>query len=456
MLPAMLTEPSTLARSKSSSPRRSLTLMLHAAFGLASLGLLGAGCATAPPAAALPEPQALSATAGLPDPLVTLAGQPVTTARQWNEIRRPELKRLFEHYVYGSLPPRPAQFKANLLGEHHDFLNGRATLKLVRLVCGPGAGPQIDLMVVVPNRRPASAPLFLVMNFCGNQAVTADDRVPLPRSWVPDRCPGVTNHHPTAAARGADAGNWPLEEIISRGYGFATFYHGDVDPDRPDVSEGIYAWLAGGDPNANRPADRGTIAAWAWGFHRCVDYLINDPDVDPKRIAAVGHSRNGKTALLAAAFDERIAMAFPHQAGCGGTAPSRGKVGESVKAINDRFPHWFNARFKAFNESPERLPVDQHELMALCAPRPLLISAAEQDQWANPAGQFEMARAATPVYKLLGASGIEDTSLPPLHQLVGGHLAYYLRAGRHSMTAADWQVFLQFADRHWQPATSRP
>lgn len=456
MLAPMLTESSTLARSKPSRPRRALPLSLYAATGLAAIVAVFGGCATTPPAAALPEPQSLSATAGLPDVCLTLAGQRVTTARQWNEIRRPELKRLFEHYVYGSLPPRPAQFETMLLGESRDFLNGGATLKLVRLVCGPGAGPQIDLMVVVPNRRSAPVPVFLVMNFCGNQAVTADDRVPLPRSWVPDRCAGVTNNHPTAAARGADAGNWPLEDIISRGYGFATFYHGDVDPDRPDVSEGVYAWLAGGDPRLNRAADRGTIAAWAWGFHRCVDYLVKDRDVDAKRIAVVGHSRNGKTALLAAALDERIAMAFPHQAGCGGTAPSRGKVGESVKAINDRFPHWFNARFKAFNEAPERLPVDQHELMALCAPRPLLISAAEQDQWSNPAGQFEMARAATPVYKLLGARGIEETSMPPLHQLVGGQLAYYIRAGRHSMTGADWRVFLEFADRHWRPAAGRP
>jgi hypothetical protein len=177
---------------------------------------------------------------------------------------------------------------------------------------------------------------------------------------------------------------------------------------------------------------------------------VKDSEVDRDRIAVVGHSRNGKTALLAAALDERIAMAFPHQAGCGGTAPSRSNVGESVKAINTRFPHWFNAWFKEFNDAPERLPIDQHCLIALCAPRPVLISAAQEDQWSNPAGQFEMARAASPVYELLGSRGLSATVQPPLGTLVSSPLGYYIREGRHSMTADDWRVFLDFADRQWK------
>jgi hypothetical protein len=143
-------------------------------------------------------------------------------------------------------------------------------------------------------------------------------------------------------------------------------------------------------------------------------------------------------------------MAFPHQAGCGGTAPSRGKVGESVKAINDRFPHWFNGEFKTFNSATEQLPFDQHELVALCAPRPVLFSCAEGDQWSNPAGQFEVLQGANPVYQLLGAKGLTATTVPPFGQLAdGGRLGYYIREGRHSMTADDWRVFLNFADKQW-------
>ena len=261
--------------------------------------------------------------------------------------------------------------------------------------------------------------------------------------------------------------DWPLAEIVRRGYALATFYSGDVDPDRSEVSTGLYAWLAGGDPARNNPTNRGTIAAWAWGFHRCVDYLVTDRDIDPHRIASLGHSRNGKTALLAAAFDERIAMVFPHQAGCGGTAPSRGKVGESVQAINERFPHWFNAEFKKFNDAPERLPFDQNCLVALCAPRPILFSAAQGDQWANPAGQYQVLQAADSVYRLLGVQGINEgmenmdgsaasgSGSPPVGKLVGRRLGYYLREGKHSMTPDDWRIFLDFADKQWGKLQNR-
>jgi hypothetical protein len=388
--------------------------------------------------------------AALPDPLVMLDGRPVTTRTQWVKERRPELQALFQRYMYGAIPPKPAHVSARTLGEYHDFLGGKATLKLVSLETGPTKAPRIDLMLVVPNERTGPVPVFLAMDFCGNHALTADPRVPLARGWLGELCKGCTNNSATEATRGSQAADWPLAEIVRRGYALAAFCSGDVDSDRKEVSDGIYAWLAGGDPARNNPTNRGTIAAWAWGFHRCVDYLVTEPGVDAHRIAALGHSRNGKTALLAAAFDERIAIAFPHQAGCGGSAPSRGKTGESVKAINDYFPHWFNAQFKQFNDAPERLPFDQNCLVALCAPRPVLLSAAEGDQWANPAGQFQVLQAADPVYRFLGAKGLAAKEIPPLGQLVASPLGYYVREGKHSMTTNDWAVFMNFADRQWR------
>jgi dienelactone hydrolase len=397
-----------------------------------------------------PEPSALPSQAALPDPLVMLDGRRVTSRDQWFKERRPELKALFQHYMYGAIPPKPDHVKATKLGEYHDFLAGNATLKLVRLEMGSGKAPQIDLMLVVPNERPGSAPVFLAMDFCGNHALTADPRVPLARSWLGNNCKGCTNNAATEAARGSQAADWPLAEIVRRGYALAVFYSGDMDPDRQEVSEGIYAWLAGSDQSKNNPTNRGTISAWAWGFHRCVDYLVTEPAVDSHRIAALGHSRNGKTALLAAAFDERIAIAFPHQAGCGGSAPSRGKTGESVKVINDQFPHWFNAQFKQFNDAPERLPFDQNCLVALCAPRPVLFSAAEGDQWANPAGQFQVLQAADPVYHFLGSEGLAAKEPPPQRQLVTSPLGYYVREGKHSMTPDDWAIFMNFADSQWR------
>ncbi len=432
------------------SPRRA-TLLFMAALITASTAF--ATTNSFPPFAALPK------QAALPDPLVMMDGTKVASQAKWNDQRRPELRRLFQHYVYGTLPPTPGVALAVLEREDHDFLDGQATLKIVTLSSELTNAPRIDLMVVIPNAPPPSGasnyPVFLALNFCGNHALTKDPRVPLARSWMGKGCPGCTNNVATEDARGSQATNWPLAEMVRRGYAFAAFYQGDVDPDQAEASTGIYAALANGNSAVNNPTNRGTIAAWAWGFRRCVDYLEMDPRLNPKRIAVVGHSRNGKAAMLAAAFDQRIAMAFPHQAGCGGTAPSRGKVGESVKAINSRFPHWFNAKFKEFNDEPDRLPIDQNCLVALCAPRPVLFSVAEDDQWSNPSGQFDVLLAADPVYRFLGSEGLATKQMPPLRTLISSPLGFYIREGKHSMTVGDWTVFMDFADKQWYESAKR-
>ena len=197
------------------------------------------------------------------------------------------------------------------------------------------------------------------------------------------------------------------------------------------------------------PHDWGTIAAWAWGIHRAVDYLVTDKDWTPSASPSSAIRGLGKTALLAAAMDERIAMAIPHQAGCGGTAPSRGKVGESVKRINDVFPHWFNDEFTQFNEQVDKLPFDQNCLVALVAPRPVLFANAVEDEWANPAGQFEVLKAADPVYRFLGAGGLDAKEMPANGKLVDSTLGYFIRPGKHSMALVDWQAFWDFADKHF-------
>jgi hypothetical protein len=198
--------------------------------------------------------------------------------------------------------------------------------------------------------------------------------------------------------------------------------------------------------------DAATIMLWAWGFHRVVDFLERSAKdvVDPKRIAVVGHSRNGKTALVAGAFDERIAVVIPLQAGCGGTAPSRtaDSRAESVKRINTSFPHWFCGNFKLFNDDTSKLPFDQHCLIALCAPRPVLLPNAEEDLWANPSGQFELLQAASPVYKLLGVDGLAAGARPEMNKLTDSPLGYFIRPGKHAMTRPDWEVFLTYCDKH--------
>lgn len=399
-------------------------------------------------AADFPEPSKLPSNIDLPNPLVMMDGRSITNETGWRHQRRPELKSLFQHYMYGELPPKPDSVEVKKLGEYNDLFDGKATMRLVRLELGTNGAPAIDVILVIPNQGRGPHPIFVGMNFCGNHALLPDTRIPLARSWLYSSCKGCVDGKATEAARGSQTGDWGIERIVSRGYAFAGFCSNDVDSDRADISDGLTAWLAKKSGKTGNASHRGTIGSWAWGYHRVVDYLMSEVEVDPIRIAVVGHSRNGKTALLAAALDERIALAIPHQAGCGGTAPSRGKIGESVKQINDRFPHWFNERFKAFNDSTDRLPFDQHSLVALMAPRPVLLSNAVEDQWANPDGQFEVLKAAEPVYKLLRAPRMEELTKPQTGKLLNARLGYFIRSGKHSMNAEDWGAFLDFADRH--------
>jgi hypothetical protein len=408
--------------------------MKHEIF-LTALVLLPALCSWAapdfPPAAQLPpKPDP-------PDPLVMFNGEPVATRQQWIDQRRPELKALFQHYMYGWFPP-PLEVRGTVTHRDPNFFGGKATLKLINLKFGPAEAPEIHLMMVVPNHRSGPAPIFLGMNFNGNHALVTDTHVPLPASGPQER--------------GTQVRVWELEHSIDRGYAVATYFCGDVEPDKTNAQGGVRETIRV--PKA--ADDWGTLAAWAWGMQRAVDYLARDADIDPQRIAVVGHSRLGKACILAAAFDERIALAIPLQAGCGGTAPSRGHVGESIKRINTSFPHWFNDVFKEFNDQPERLPFDQDSLISLCAPRPVLLGAAVEDTWANPEGAFDMLRSADKVYRFLGVEGLSATTMPALNTLVDGNLGYFIRPGKHSMTKEDWKYFLDFADKHLGKKGSAP
>jgi cyclophilin family peptidyl-prolyl cis-trans isomerase len=386
-----------------------------------------------PPADKLPEQKAF------PDPLKMLDGTAVRTKEEWEKKRKPELKELFQHYMYGYLPA-PRKVEAKVEREDDKALGGKAVLKEITLSIAGVPTAKIHLLLVVPKERKGPAPVFVGMNFKGNHALLDDPAIRLPTAWM-YAGDGVKDNKATEAGRGKEKNVWALDQAIDRGYAVATFYSGDVDPDRKEVRGGLRPFI-------DKDGKAGTIAAWAWGIHRVVDYLVTNPDLDKKRICVVGHSRLGKTALLAAAFDERIALAIPHQAGCGGTAPSRGKVGESVKRINTVFPHWFNDEFKKFNDHPERLPFDQNCLAALVAPRPLLFSNSVEDTWANPDGQFEVLKGAEPVYRLLKAGGLAAKTKPEVSVLSAGALGYYIRPGKHSMTREDWKVFLDFADKH--------
>ena len=397
-----------------------------------------------------PDISLLRSQPELPDPLVMLDGTRITNQADWRSMRRPELRNLFQHYMYGFLPRKPERWIVEtVLFSDPTFLEEKATISESRLAFfGPDLKQRIHVLLVVPNHRTEPAPVFVGMNFCGNHALAKHPLIHIPESWVYKTCGGSEKEHATEKGRGTQAEDWNLDLIIDRGYALAAFYSGDVDPDTPDFSDGIEPSFYEPGQTSPKDDDPGAIAAWAWGYHRVLDFLIEQHSltIDSRRIIAVGHSRNGKTALLAAAMDERIAIAIPHQAGCGGTAPSRGKVGEQVVRINTSFPHWFCDNFPRFNDQVDKLPFDQHCLVALCAPRPVLFTNAKEDEWANPDGQFEVLKAADPVYRLLKAGGLDADHQPEMRRLVNSKLGYYLRPGNHSMNREDWTVFLDFSD----------
>jgi hypothetical protein len=385
----------------------------------------------------------------LPDPLVMLDGTKVATKEEWLTKRRPELKELFQANMYGRLPGA-YKFTAKVVHEDRQAFGGKATLREVALTLTDKDGPAVYWLVVVPNKRTGPAPVFVGLNFGGNHLLTADPKVHLPEGWVPDRYPGVKANKATDEGRGKQADTWPLEMIVDRGYAVATAYSGDISPDNAGMRGG-WAWalMRPGIAGIAPPDTTGTIMWWAWGIHRGVDYLTTVPEIDAKRIACVGHSRLGKTALVATAFDDRIALGIPNQAGCGGTSPSRMKnpKGETVKRITTAFPHWFAPVFSRFADDTTRLPFDQHCLVAVCAPRPVLFTNATEDQWADPPGQFEVLKAATPVYKLLGVDGLADGAKPDEGKLTDSRLGYWVRPGKHAMTPDDWKTYLAFADK---------
>jgi dienelactone hydrolase len=409
------------------------------------LPILGAVMTLSPLHAEFPEPENLPAQKEFPDPLVAMDGKRIADVPQWRNKRRPELKALFEHYMYGELPKVPVKVTGKVLHSDDDAFDGKATLREIQLSIADGC-PPIYLLLVVPKAQTGAKSVFVGMNFCGNHALVADPKIRLPdaKTWMYPQYPGVKNNRASDDGRGKQIDVWAIDQTIARGYAVATFYNGDVDPDRNDMREGMRPWLA------EKGVKTSTIMAWAWGIHRVVDYLVTVPELDRLNIAVVGHSRLGKTALVAAAFDERIALAIPHQAGCGGTAPDRchNPKAETVARINKSFPHWFNDNFKKFNDATDKLPFDQHCLVALCGPRPVLFTNAVEDQWANPDGQFEILKAAEPVYKFLGERGIEADKMPELGKLIDSPLGYYIRAGKHSMTREDWKVFLDYATKN--------
>ncbi len=388
----------------------------------------------------------------LPDPLLSSSGTRITSSQQWEAARRLEIRKLFEDHVYGRRPASPAKPLYIVTSESHNALDGQAMRKQITIRFDENAFPQaVHILLYVPNKANGPAPIFLGYNFNGNHTIHTDPGIHLSTSWMRRNQNGNINHQATDAARGKSAKRWPVKRILERGYALATAYYGDVEPDHAQGwKDGIRSHYKTDESGEPLKLDEwGAISAWAWGLSRIVDYLETEDAIDAKRIALIGHSRLGKTALWAGATDERFAITISNNSGCGGAALSRRAFGETVKQINTSFPHWFNRAFKSYNDNEVDLPVDQHMLIALMAPRPVYVASAEEDLWADPNGEFLSAKGAEPVFELYGLKGIGVENQPALNSPVGDQIGYHYRSGKHDVTAYDWERYLDFADRHF-------
>jgi hypothetical protein len=383
----------------------------------------------------------------LPDPLKTFNGKKVKNVKKWETKRRPELLDFFTQNIYGAVPGELKITSYEVTEQSNNALNGKAIRKQIDLSFRKDNNSLDFTILMYLPKNTDKVPMFLAYNFYGNHTITNEVDIVISEAWAADNPSfGIINNQLTEQSRGVRANRWPVEKMIEAGYGLAVIYYGEVDPDKDDLSDGIQPFFYVDDQQ--QPADNewGSIAAWAWGLSRAMDYFEMDEQVDASKVIVFGHSRLGKTSLWAGASDTRFAGVISNNSGCGGAALSKRRVGETVWRINRSFPYWFCQNFKNYSKNEEALPVDQHELIALIAPRPVYVASAEDDQWADPRGEFLSALYASPVYKLYGKKGITQNEMPEVNQPIQNTVAYHIRTGKHDVTDFDWEQYIKWAD----------
>lgn len=388
----------------------------------------------------------------LPDPLMLTTGGAITDPEVWYREQRPNLLETFASHVYGRVPEGDIDVEYKVLERTEGALDGKAVRKQVRIIFRSGdLEHSLDVLIYLPTSAPRFAPVVLGMNFMGNHTIHPDPGIRLADGWIPEDHPieGIVNNRATEASRGQRSHRWPVEMILERGISLATIYCGDLDPDYDyGFHNGVHPLFYRDGQTRPEPDEWGAISAWAWGLRRAMDYFETDVDIDHNRVVLLGHSRLGKAALWAGAQDERFACVISNDSGCVGAALSRRRFGETIAAINLRFPHWFCDNFQQYNEREDALPVDQHMLLAKIAPRPLYVASAVEDFWADPRGEFLALKSAEPVYTLLGKEGLPVDEPPAIGDPVWRDIGYHIRSGGHDITAFDWQQYLDFIEHH--------
>lgn len=380
-----------------------------------------------------------------------------TTAAEFDASGKAELRKIFEKHIYGAIPPAPDKIEFVIREEKSDALDGIAIRRQIDIICSMANGKShtLPMLLYIPKNR-KNVPCFFGLNFKSNADATTEDDIPM--TPCPDLGGAEYIMTPWDGSKPKLHARWSFKEVVSRGFASATIWCGSILPDAPyGIRQSAMQlflteeqWLA-----PDRPF--GAISAWAWGIHRAIDALVTQPELNPERIFIHGHSRLGKTALWAGACDPRAALVISNDSGCCGAKLQRRNLGETLLQICAWFPHWFLDSLSEFAENETALPFDQHQLMAMIAPRPIAIGSATEDWNADPRGEFLATRAASEAYRLYGFAGLAaDTEMPePDVECAGPRVSYHLRTGEHDIKLADWEIYMNFALREY-PGCATP
>lgn len=379
----------------------------------------------------------------LPDPLVLANGQPVRDAKTWFKKRRPELLRIYDSEIYGRVPANAPKATFKVIETDTNALGGFAIHRHIEIRFGKGTNaPVADLHMYLPPDATKPVPLLLHIVFFSNPPFR-------------DGTTNTASAGPPGRFRFSEGG--PVTNIFAHGYGYATFRYSDIQPDNSNTyHSGVIALTLKPGQTKPAPDEWGTISAWAWGASRVLDYLETDRSVDAKHVALIGHSRLGKTVLVAGARDPRFALIYSSCAGEMGSSLARRDYGETVDDMAANFPWQFAGNFQKYPGHWNDMPVDTHEIIALNAPHPVFVGGGTGDQWSDPRGEFLGEVAAGPVYQLVGKQGLDVTNGPPIDTpLIKGDLGFHYHTGGHTITLSDWNAFLDFADKYFKPANAK-
>jgi hypothetical protein len=423
---------------KTQADHRAMMALLN----ISSLRPGPSGNPNAPNAANRDEAKATTYTS-LPDPLTLKNGKPVTTANQWWQKRRPEIVEDFDREVYGRMPKNTPRVTWKVISTT-DTVNGGQPMKLKRLVGQvdnsdyPAINVAIELVLATPAK--ATGPVPVIMEFGYRW----------PAGFRPPQPPASTTA-PTPPS-------WQ-QQLLEKGWGYAVIYPTSYQADNgAGLTEGIIGLVNKG--QNRKPDDWGALRAWAWGASRALDYFETDRDVDAKQVGIEGLSRFGKAAIVAMAYEPRYAIGFIGSSGAGGAKLHRRTFGEQTENVAGSGEyHWMAGNYIKYAGplTPNDLPVDAHELVALCAPRPVFISAGSttvEGPWIDAKGMFLGGAYAGPVYRLLGKKDLGTTEFPPMETtLTDGEIGFRQHSGGHT-TGPNWPTFIQFANRYLK--TNRP